>query len=457
MIYDPPGFMTDFARIPGQREQWSRAVSGWFDERIAVEEATLRGQPCQFYNQVTTPTVGEPIEQEIMWNGFSGTLRNRYGRAQALAVGDQLVPLTQRIDGPGWYYTGGQWQSLFYRPQDEYCEWRVTRDGSGRITRVTFTSEPPEYWQALNGDTLADFNREPRYPTVGDPDLLLELYHEYVSPEVQYEDLICAEDLIDYSDPDEPAVIYAKGTYNPYNRWNTTDGLMHLTQPANTLSAEIKLAAAATVLRTQGHDRPISDPDALIACARYGGLNRSSDPTIGATVNELAALGFAITLRNPVGLYMDHLDVTGWAGPDGMPVDPSWFRVLRGQAGLIEHAVFEVPSRKGFTVSDITIGGEPIQVGGQLAEHITVKLVGIASQPGRFSNSPVGCAPGGCCAEVANPNLLHYLNPGQACPPGMVRAFDYGERAASERAAFEPVPAAAPVHRRRRIPHGSRV
>ena len=79
MIYDPPGFMTDYVRIPGQREQWSRAVSGWFDECIAIEESTLNGQPCQFYNQLTTPTVGEPVEQEIMWNGFSGTLRNRYG------------------------------------------------------------------------------------------------------------------------------------------------------------------------------------------------------------------------------------------------------------------------------------------------------------------------------------------------------------------------------------------
>jgi hypothetical protein len=455
MIYDPPGFMTDYARIPGQLEQWSRAVSGWFDECIGIEEATLNGQPCQFYNQATSPTIGDAVEQEIMWNGFSGTLRNRYGRAAALAIGDLLVSLTQRIDGPGSYFTGGQWQNLFYRPQDEYCEWRVTRDASGRITRVTFTSEPPEYWQALNGDTLADFNGEPRYPTVGDPDLLLELYREFVSADVQYEDLICSEDLIDYSDPDAPAVIYAKGTYNPYNRWNTTDGLMHLTEPANTLSAEIKLAADATVLRAKGQ-RPVSDPDALIACARYGGLNRSSDPTIGGTVNELAALGFAVTLRNPVGLYMDHLDVTGWAGPDGTPVDPSWFRVLRGQAGLVEHAVFEVPSRMNFTVGDITIGGVPIQVGGQIAEHITVKLVGLASQPAHFSNSPIGCA-SACCAEVANPNFLHYLGLGQACPPGMVPAFDYGERAAGERAAVgAPLPA-TPVHRRRFRPHRSRV
>ena len=73
-----------------------------------------------------------------------------------------------------------------------------------------------------------------------------------MSPQVRYEDLICAVDLIDYSDPGNPSVVYPKGAYNPYNRWNTTDGIMHLTQPANWPVAEIKLGADATVLRTSG-------------------------------------------------------------------------------------------------------------------------------------------------------------------------------------------------------------
>ena len=460
--YDPPGFMTDFNQIPGQLAQWSRAVSGWFDECIASEQPDLSGQPCQYYNQLTTPPNGPALEQEIVWNGFSGTLRNRWGRTQALAIADQLVPLTQRIDGPGSYFTGGQWQNLFYRPQDEYCEWRVTRDPDGGIRRVTFTSEPPEYWQAMHGDTLPNLNGVPTYPTVGDPDLLVGLYRELVSPEVQYEDLICAVDLIDYSDPGNPTVVYPKGTYNPYNRWNTIDGIVHLTEPANSLSAEIKLGADATVLRTAGqHGRIVSDPDALICCARYGGLNRSSDPTIGSSVNELAALGFALTLRNPVGLYMDNLDMTGWAGPDGEPVDPTWFRVVRGRPGLIERAVFEVPERAGFRVSDVTIGGVPITIGGQLSEHMTVKLVGLASEAGKFSNTPADCA-GGCCADAANPDFLYYRAPGGPCPPGRVPAFNYPPPQAPAVAAARPAepvllgwPAKRP-HRTRYPVHRSR-
>jgi hypothetical protein len=428
--YDPPGFMTDFDRIPGQRAQWSRAVSGWFDECVAAEKYDLGGQPCQYYNQLTTHPSGPAIEQEIVWNAFPGTLRNRWGLAHALAIADHPLPLTQAMDGPGGYFYGGQWQNLYYRPQDEYCEWRVTRDPDGGIRRVTFTSEPPEYWQALHGDTLQDLNGNPAYPVTGDHELLLELYREFVSPEVRYEDLVCAVDLIDYSDPDNPLVVYPKGAYNPYNRWNTTDGIMHLTQPSNSLSAEILLGADGTVLRTSRDGRIVSDPDALICCAHYGGPNRCSDPTIGASVNELAALGFAITLRNPVGLYMDDLNVTGWAGPDGEPVDPAWFRIVRGRPGLIERAVFEVPKRAGFRVSDVTIGGVPISVGGQLSEHMTVKLVGLASTPGKFSNKPTGCV-GGCCADAANPAYLQRQWSDDPCPPGQVPAFVYLSSGAS--------------------------
>ena len=73
---------------------------------------------------------------------------------------------------------------------------------------------------------------------------------------MRYEDLICAVDLVDDSDPSDPFVVYKKGSYNPYNRWNTTDGIMHLTQPSNSLSAEILLGADATVLRASGRGRP---------------------------------------------------------------------------------------------------------------------------------------------------------------------------------------------------------
>lgn len=463
--YDPPGFMTDFDSIPNQLQQWSNAVSGWFDECIANEEqGSLKpGEKCQYYNQLETQVTEPVLEQSMVWNALPGTLRRRYGRSQALEMADHLYPLTQRMDRPGPYNVGGQWENLYYRPQDEYCEWRVTRTPEGKIQRVTFTSEPPEYWQALHGDTLSDFNGNPKYPTTGNPNLLVELYRKYVTPEVQYEDLICQVDLIDYTDPSNPQIVYPKGSYNPYNRWNTTDGIMHLNHPANSLSAEIKLGADGTVLRQQA-GRPVTDPDALISCAQYGGPNRCSDPTIGASVNDLARLGFYLTLRNPVGLYMDHLDMSGFTKPDGSPIEPEYFQVLRGDAGksLIERAVFEVPAEEGFTVSDLRIGGVPIQRGSQIAEHITVHLVALAAQPGAFHNTPVACACR-CCADKENGNYLFYTNyrtptypcdPDQPCPPTSLPAFDYpGAKPLPAAATLEsphmPTPRRPPRHRTR--------
>ena len=49
--------------------------------------------------------------------------------------------------------------------QHEYLEWHVTRDGAVAITKVTFVTETPEYWEAL-AET--------------EPALLLELYRELV-------------------------------------------------------------------------------------------------------------------------------------------------------------------------------------------------------------------------------------------------------------------------------------
>jgi hypothetical protein len=425
--YDPPGLMTDFAGIPDQLDQWSAAVSGWFGEVIAYEEenSLQPGDSCQYYNQLTT-SVEEPVfEQTIVWNALPATLRNRYGRKWALELADHPLPLTQRMDEQGSYFTGGQWENLYYRPQDEYCEWHVTRDAEGHIQRVTFTSEPPEYWQALNGDTLQNSQGTPTYEMTGDSDRLVELYQKYVSIEVKYEDLICPVDLIDYSDPSNPVVVYSKGSYNPYNKWNTTDGIMHLNQPANSLMAEIQLGGDATVLRAR-NGRTISDPDALICCAAYGGPNRTSDPTIGASVNQLAALGFRLTLRNPVGLYMHHLDMSGFTRPDGSPVEPEFFRVERGNAeqNMIERAVFEVPEAEAetLTVSDLQIGGIPITRGSQIAEHITVSLVALAAQPGYHRNTPVACI-GSCCQHDDIPGWLSYTPLDAPCPPATHRAF----------------------------------
>ena len=144
-----------------------------------------------------------------------------------------------------------------------------TRDPDGGIRRVTFTSEPPEYWQALHGDTLADLHGDPAYPITGDPELLLGLYRELVSPQVRYEDLICAVDLVDYSDPGDPFVVYPEGVLQPlqplehHRRNHAPDPAVQLPRRRDPARRGCDSAAAATP-----GGRIVSDPDALICCAR---------------------------------------------------------------------------------------------------------------------------------------------------------------------------------------------
>jgi hypothetical protein len=63
------------------------------------------------------------------------------------------------------------------------------------------------------------------------------------------------------------------------------------------------------------------------------------------------------------------------------------FTVLRGQPGMIERAMFEVPKDLG-TVSDVKINGETIRFGGQMAKRMTVKLVGVAALGAGHKNTP---------------------------------------------------------------------
>lgn len=396
--FDPPAFLSDFDAIPGQRDAWHVFVSRAFDAAIASESKHVRSQKrgvkgvVQFFNASTYDPGGSLIEQAVTWNAFPKELLRRFGRKRALVEADQLWPLSAYhfafdpdVPSDDGAAQTGVTDAWFYRPTVEYCEWHVHRDpDTGKILRVAFTSEPPEYWQAMFGEAVDPGNGNAvAFP--GDRRLVLDLYRKLVSPHVQLDDLIVKETFKGPS-----GSVYRAGTYNPYNKWNTLYGAVHLNAPPNSLTAEIQLGADGTVLRHDARGESVVQPDALMGCSGYGGPDRNSDPTIGATVNALARIGAMVTLVNPVGLYMDHIDLTGWAAPDGIKV-ADCVKVVRGTARMIERLMVELPAGTGRTVSDLTIGGEPIVHGGQIAECITVKLVGGAAAIGSVSNAPVPC------------------------------------------------------------------
>ncbi|MBW4609008.1 MAG: hypothetical protein KME22_17820 [Hassallia sp. WJT32-NPBG1] len=354
--FDPPANIDDFDSIPNQREAWNEFISNTFDENIKGVMSAVEPGKSQFYNPTQIETTEPNTEADITWIGFPALISRKHpgNDRAAWQEADKLLPNGER-------------------PQDEYLEWHVTRS-KGKIVRVSFTCEGPEYWEALAHGYPMGYEGSKTAGATGDKQKLLALYRKYISPKVQL------SDLFDQN-----------GQYNRLNKWNTKNGAMHLNQRNNTLGAEINIAAFATILR-QKDGRVLTDADELINCARYGAPGRASDPIIGAIVNGLARDGYSITLANPVGLYIDSIDTTGWTKPDGVtPVDASYWRILRGTAGKILRAVYEVPPAEGFTVGDIQIGGEQIEFGGQIAEHITMKLTGVAFGKGQIQNQPLGC------------------------------------------------------------------
>ncbi|MFD3940044.1 hypothetical protein ACFWSF_35185 [Streptomyces sp. NPDC058611] len=321
--YNPPGNLTDLD--DDGRKKWHMWLSCRVDETIqgpSRHRVLHDGPRPQFYNATKTPTGDDATDASVTWTAFPRALHSLNSDMERWEAAD-----SDRLN------------------QDEYCEWSVSRNADHKVNRVTFTCEGPEYWEHL-----AAYN----------PAKVLELYRTYISPDVVAEDLF----------PD--------GAYDPYNEWNnsTSRGAMHLVQPNNTLTAEIELAAAATIRRVID-GREYTQSDELIACSDYGDPKRNSDPKIGFKVNKLAQEGADITLTDPVGLYFDDLNTDGWETPDGS--DPkSYWTYLRGDADHPVRAVYEVPDGKGFTVGDIKIRGWHITTGSQIADFITMKLTATA-------------------------------------------------------------------------------
>jgi Dyp-type peroxidase family len=420
-----PANLPDLDSMPGELQQWHKAINYWFDSSIKSHGARVRPGPFQFYNPARFDPGGLVVEQAITWNAFPKELLRRYGRMRALEKADELWPLNQyqsvlsgipvdRRRSPALF-------EHFFRPQTEYCEWRVERDRrGGKIRRVTFTSEPPELWFALFGDRLPFDNEEPQaYRFQGDRKAVAAKYEEFLRRQIRLRDLIARQDL---AFPGFPPLA-KKGQYNVYNKWNTTDGIVHLCAPPNFLVGEIELAASGAILRKNRAGHLLVEAEALICCAQFGGPNRNSDPTIGAAVNAAARLGAFVTLKDPVGIYMDHIDLSGWECRDKKSV-ADCVRIVRGSPGMIERLEIEVPSDRGLTVSDISIGGEPIRFGGQIAECITVKLTGLANLPKQpVRNDPIQCE-GHCVFNSRNSHaLLQLASSGDRLEPGFVKAF----------------------------------
>ncbi len=353
--FAPPANLTDFT-TEQQRKDWSKKISDFFDEAV---QRVLAFAPAitasQFYNPTKADTPAGTAEAVIFWPGFPRKILNQFpgNKPNAWKDADKLSPQG-------------------FRRQDEYLEWHTTRNAQGKITRVVFTCEGPEYWDFL---------------AATDPNKLVQLYRDLTGiAAIQKSDLI--------------------GPGNAYrrrNKFNTTDGAVHLTHPANSLSAEIFIAADATVKRKDDAGDLITDADELIECARFGEAGRASDPHIGDEVNKQARQNKAITLKDPVGLYINKIHDESWKLKDGSSATNNLFRIRRGKPGMALNVIFEAPAGSNFILGECKIDGRTIDFAGQIAEKIDVALTGVVFAKA-FNNQAVECEGGAILA--ASPEEL---------------------------------------------------
>lgn len=309
---------------PGNMTELSEDSQHAWHERVSSIFSAVSGRFPRLYNPTTDDTPDDRRVLPVPWSAFPGPL------------------LSSRVSPESRWGAADASRDV----QDEYCEWSVLRDSDEAILRVTFTSETPEYYDHL-------FDTQ--------PELLLDLYEQALGHPVSVD-----------------ALRGAGGFYNSRNQFNlsTTGPIVHLAHRNNFLRAAVELAGAATILR-EDDNGPVSHPQALVECGDLGEPARHSDPQIAAAVNNLVSNGFDVTLADPPGLYLAGLETTGMETRDNSDAKDFW-RIERGDQDHVVRASFEVPDDRDYQVSDIRIGGRPIDFGAQLADRVQVKVTAIA-------------------------------------------------------------------------------
>jgi hypothetical protein len=266
-------------------------------------------------------------------------------------------------------------------------------DPDGVVREIWFTCEAPEYWSFI---------------AEHDEELLVTLYAQLMGVDkaaVDRTQLYMQQDLTHVEPFANGANLpFAKDSYNPYNIYNR-DHAIHLTQGANSLDAEINLARQGSLI--WGNPPKTNDPD-LICCAGYGEPNRFSDPTIGKEVNDLARAGSYVTLRNPIGLYIQSIAPDNFTDANNHPIanfDDYFVKVRKSDDGtMILRAIFRVPdgvkdaTGKQLRVGDLHYKGVKISKGGQVADAITMHLFAQAL-PGAPHQASQQCSAHPCASQ----------------------------------------------------------
>jgi hypothetical protein len=374
-----PGNLSDLEGTG--KDEWDRYVSNSTKEAIRVSGTT------QFLAESDDSITSPPVA--VDWSGFPVRIQS--------CLDGRLRKTLPFLDWQLGSIDAG-------RPigHEEYLEWRVVRNGTGKITRIEFTTEVREYWEIL-----AKYH----------PTKCLRLLGRFAGERIaDFADIFGSDP--EQMTPEERASNFQNNMFaldntpprSPYN--NGRRSIAFMGKSVNTLNAAIQLASFAAfpyqAEEADGTIRSLTGSEA-IAFTNQNALDcRNSDPTIVASVIDQAIAGKFLVLDNPPGIYIVDVQHEKILLPDRSGSIPrDWFEFQRGSRDGVERSqrlVFEVPPSQGFTISDLIDEeiDEPISFGGQIAKKITVGLYVRVSAPGAVSVSPknvrVGELPTNRCA-----------------------------------------------------------
>lgn len=151
--FRPTADTTEMDNYPEIKQAWHDLINYYFEHNIvgrpqddrlsALEELQKWGrsfQDLKFYNPSLTNRTANAIPASVFWKALPTSFDEMFG--------DDTERLFEYLDNPQIFST----EYPKTRIQDEYCEWSIKRNEAGKITKIIFTSEPPEFYQFLYED-----------------------------------------------------------------------------------------------------------------------------------------------------------------------------------------------------------------------------------------------------------------------------------------------------------------
>ena len=361
-----PGNLSDLEGLG--KDEWDKYVSNQIKE--AIDSSKTKQFLIEADNRINSPPVA------VDWSGFPTRLQT--------CLDGSFRKTLRLLDWQLGNVDAGR--SIGH---EEYLEWRVVRNGAGKITRMEFTTEIREYWEIL-----ATYH----------PIKCLRLLGRFAGERIAaFEDVYGRDPeqmtLEERLESFKGNMFAPNGTApkSPYN--NGRKAIAFMGKSVNTLSAAIQLASFAAfpyqAEETDGTIRSITGSEAIAFTDQNALDCRNSDPTIVSSVIDLAVSGRYVTLDDPPGVYILDVQHEKILLPDrSSPIPRDWFEFQRGSRNGGERSqrlVFEVPPSQGFTISDLIDEeiDDPIAFGGQIAKKILVGLYVRVSAPGAASVTPI--------------------------------------------------------------------